>query len=202
MNLMPNWKKIPPFSKNKKKYTVLNVQSRLLQTKKQNLCKRYECITFKEPIGIADLTLDTHYFFNCRAFGMSGLFHTTRTSEDKKCTMENFVAAAKQNVKKLSDPASANLEKIVLTIFPLRNHICYLDLKKKKVITTPLLLEVRSDGVYIYNSFENIYSSAWFSGLTMTAALSPKSVLDAAKTFKDEKMFNKIWIKNMFNEKF
>jgi len=125
-----------------------------------SMCKHYQ---FSNDVK-SDSFMDVR--FHCKTFGIVALFHTTMTDQDKKkCTIENIVSSIQIN--SISKTPTTNVTRFVnqLSRKEMENKMCLINLKWGSYYHA-MNLEVRKNGFYIYNSWENYFSNSWFSGLT------------------------------------
>jgi len=112
--------------------------------------------------------------FNCDSFGIAAFFHTTTTDQKYKCTLENI--ASFMRIDSITKTPTTNFKTFLneLSHKKMENKMCLICFKKETCHA--MALEVRKNGFYIHNSWQNSFSNSWFSGLTNENEfnLSPK----------------------------
>ena len=113
--------------------------------------------------------------FNCDDFAMAAYFHTT--TAHGLCNFYN--PSLQQDSIKFKHRTTINIKKLVNGLSTMENAMCYVTINRSyEVDKIPLhqfhalALEIRPNGFYIYNSFRNAFSNAWFSGITNESLIS------------------------------
>jgi hypothetical protein len=124
-----------------------------------SICSEYKFLNNK----------DTHFMdvrFNCDTFASATFFHTTTTTnQDKKCTMKNIISSMKTD--SISALPTTKITSFVDNLIQekMENKMCLVYLKRGHNYHV-MNIEVRKNGFYIHNSWQDGFSNSWFSGLT------------------------------------
>jgi hypothetical protein len=138
--------------------------------------------------------------FNCHQFSFIALYHTTTTNFDK-CNVEKIMSAITgTDIIKLK-AKTTNIDTFIQSIETLKNTMCQVKISDAHFIA----LEIRTNGFYIYNSWRDTFSNAWFSGLEKENKLFEKINLLNQKKFMNYKsecgmgrLLTKFALKNCF----
>ena len=126
---------------------------------------------------------------SCDDFALAAYFHTT-TSHGSCGNHDNLVSLKENSIE--SSFRTKNITTFVNELsFPLmQNNMCYIKMGQEKCKHSghAIALETRQNGFYIYNSWYNLFSNAWFSGLT-TGNLSEFSKSDSIWNRQEQELF-------------
>ena len=110
--------------------------------------------------------------FNCDDFAVAAYFHTT--TAHGLCDIYN--PSLQKNYLHSKHPTKINVKRLVNELSTIKNAMCYVAINRRYEVNNiffhALALEIRTNGFYIYNSFRNAFSNAWFSGITSESLIS------------------------------
>lgn len=144
-----------------------------LETSIKN-CKTESSICETYRSYVADVKTIVRY--NCENFAVAAYFHTTSPHHvscgvgDRSFLTKDTIEsnAPTENIYKFGNELSSPL---------MNNKMCLVWLIPDDIYHV-LALEIRQNAFYIYNSWENMFSNSWFSGLNDTADFMSDDVTD------------------------
>jgi len=115
-----------------------------------SFCDEYRC--WINPLD------ENKDYFNCHHFAYIALYHTT-TNFDHCNEGKIFDVMTTATIKLKAE--TTDIYAFVWAIATFQNKMCYVGVNDVHF----LAIEIRANGFYIYNSWLNLFSNAWFSGL-------------------------------------
>ena len=158
--------------KTKKRCFLIKLEEKIGKSPFNSLCSDYKIFINKHQCDLGR--------FHCEEFALATFFHTTlaKLEQNKKFRIKSFVSSMETETS-ISTKPTTNVAIFIdkLSHIKMENKMCliYCD---GKLLDHVMALEIRKNGFYIYNSWENSFSNSWFSGLTSETefSVSPRTL--------------------------
>jgi hypothetical protein len=146
--------------KTKKRCFLIKLEEKIGKSPFNSLCSDYKIFINKHQCDLGR--------FHCEEFALATFFHTTlaKLEQNKKFRIKSFVSSMETETS-ISTKPTANVIIFVdkLSHKTMENKMCLIYCLGNFSYHV-MALEIRKNGFYIYNSWENSFSNSWFSGLT------------------------------------